>query len=294
MRDSSPPTLSKLPFFVGDVLLLGTACLLIIHSSPVSAWEASFAVMCVAGGAVLAIAPFILEYQAVAKLAEAETLTTVVAQLQNLEKVAAQIHAATGQWQSVQEHADKTAASAKEIAERISAEARAFAEFMERANDNQKANLRLEVEKLRRAESDWLTVMVRVLDHVFALHQGALRSGQPNLIEQLGNFQNACRDAARRVGLTPFAPNPDEPFDAERHRMADADATPAADARVVETVATGYTFQGRLLRHALVRLSGNNAERAAAEAGAAEAPEAVVDQEQQSQLRLEPAGAPSK
>ena len=58
--------------------------------------------------------------------------------------------------------------------------------------------VRLEVEKLRRAEGEWLQVLVRVLDHVYALHLGALRSGQPNLIEQLSNFQNACRDAARR------------------------------------------------------------------------------------------------
>ena len=90
---------------------------------------------------------------------------------------------------------------------------------MQRANDSERATLRLEVEKLRRAEADWLQVLVRMLDHVYALHQGALRSGQPMLIEQVGNFQNACRDAARRVGLTPFTANEAEPFDAQRHQL---------------------------------------------------------------------------
>ena len=125
---------------------------------------------------------------------------------------------------------------------------------MQRANDSERATLRLEVEKLRRAEADWLQVLVRMLDHVFALHQGALRSGQPGLIEQLGNFQNACRDAARRVGLTPFTANEAEPFDAQRHQLVEEGAKPPPDAVVAETIAAGYTFQGRLVRPALVRL----------------------------------------
>jgi len=90
------------------------------------------------------------------------------------------------------------------------------------------ATLRLEVEKLRRVESEWLQVAVRMLDHVYALHQGACRSGQPHLIEQVGSFQNACRDAARRVGVTPFTANEGEPFDAQRQLVHfQLDARPA-------------------------------------------------------------------
>jgi hypothetical protein len=85
----------------------------------------------------------------------------------------------------VQEGADKVARTSKEIAERMSAEAKAFMEFMQKANDSEKANLRLEVDKLRRSETDWLQVLVRMLDHVYALHLGAIRSGQPALIAQL-------------------------------------------------------------------------------------------------------------
>src|SRR5262249_25442517 len=128
---------------------------------------------------------------------------------------------------------------------------------MQKANDSEKATLRLEIDKLRRMESEWLQVLVRMLDHVYALNLAAVRSGQPKLMEQLGNFQIACRDAARRVGLTPFAPNPSERFDAERHEVLDGNGQPAADSTISETIATGYTFQGRLLRPALVRLNGN-------------------------------------
>jgi molecular chaperone GrpE (heat shock protein) len=246
------------------------ACLITYQSKPaLGHWELCFVVLCVVGGALLGIAPFLLEYDALVKLTEASALTTVVSQLHNLEGIAAQISGATSRWQEAQDQADKTTRSAREIADRMTAEAQAFTEFMRQASDNERATLRLEVEKLRRTEGDWLQVLVRTLDHVFALHQGALRSGQPGLIEQLGNFQNACRDAARRVGLTPFAANEAEPFDPQRHRLIDEAAKPPADAIVAQTIAVGYTFQGRLIRAALVSLRETPA------AVAAPAPEAA-------------------
>ena len=255
MSDLNAPKLSKWPFLLGDSLLVGMAYFISYQSRFVLGhWELCFVVLCVVGGALLGIAPFLLEYDARVKVAEASGLTTVVSQLKNLEGLAAQISGATGLWQNAQDAADKTAHAASDIAERMTTEVQSFTEFMQRANDSERATLRLEVEKLRRAEADWLQVLVRMLDHVFALHQGALRSGQPALIEQVGNFQNACRDAARRVGLTPFTANQAEPFDAKRHQLIEEGATPPLDAVVSDTVAAGYTFQGRLVRPALVRL----------------------------------------
>lgn len=265
MQNLIGPKLPKWPFLLGDALLLFLAWFIYAQSKlPFGIMELSFAVGCVAGGAVLAITPFILEYRAVVKLVEASALTTVVSQIQNLESIAAQINGATGRWQNVQDAADKTLAAAKGIAERMAAEVTAFTEFMQRINDSEKANLRLETEKMRRAEGDWVQALMRVLDHVYALHKGALRSGQPNLIEQLGHFQNACRDAARRVGLTPFVPDGTEPFDGQRHQLAEGDPKPEAGAVIGETIAAGYTLQGKLLRHALVRLRDNGADDDAA------------------------------
>src|SRR5439155_23179818 len=125
-----------------------------------------------------------------------------------------------------------TAGAARQIAERMGAEVRGFAEFMEKVNDREKATLRLEVEKFRRAETEWLQVLMRMLDHVYALHVGALRSSQPALIEQVGNFQNACREAARRIGLAPFIAAEAEPFDGQRHQLADDTMKPAPGATV--------------------------------------------------------------
>lgn len=260
MRDPIEPKLTKWPFAVGDALLLGAAYFVFSQSSPPMApWQIGFIVLCVAGGAGLVILPFLLEYRLQAKLAQTRELAGVVSQIRNLESIAAQISAATNRWNHAQEAADKTAAAAKEIAERMTAEVKGFEEFMQRANEGEKATLRLEVEKSRRAENDWLQVLVRMLDHIFALHQGAVRSGQPNLIEQLGQFQNACREAARRVGLTPFTAAESEPFDAQRHQTVEGNGKACAGALVAETLAAGYTYQSRLLRPVLVKLRADPA-----------------------------------
>ncbi len=103
-------------------------------------------------------------------------------------------------------------------------------------------------------------VEVRVmLDHVFALNRAAAHSGQEKLIAQLGQFQNACRDAARRVGLVPLLAAPGEAFDAQRHQSVAGDA-PAAAGVVAEQIALGFTFQGKLIRTAVVRVEPAGAE----------------------------------
>ena len=279
MRDQKDLLLPKWAFFLGDLLLVGAAVLIYSNSTfPLGVWQCSLIAASVACAALFGILPFVLEYRTASKLAEGEALTDVVAQIQNLETIAEQIAGATARWQSVQEVAERVAGTSRAIAERMSAEAKAFTEFMQRANDNEKATLRLEADKLRRAEGDWMHVLVRMLDHVYALHLGAVRSGQPNLIAQLDQFQHACRDAARRIGLTPFAANPDEQFDSQRHQVLEGEKVPADGATVAETLATGYTFQGRMLRPALVRLQGENGN-----GGPAQAPN---DETQQSQLPL--------
>ena len=280
MRDQNEPRLAKWPFYLGDVLLLGAAWAIYAQSHlPMGHWEAVLAVLCIAAGALFAVAPHLFEYRALTRLSEAEALEKAVAQIQAVESVASLISGATDRWHSVHERAEQTAEISRKIAERMGAEVKAFTDFMERADNAEKANLRLEVEKLRRDEADWVQVLVRMLDHVYALHQGALRSGQQNLIEQLGRFQHACCDIARRVGLTPFGAKPSEPLDRERHQVLDGNGDPPADAVVSETVATGYTFQGQLVRPALVRLQHNgNANAPEPDSRAASEPDVTLEQ----------------
>lgn len=250
----------KWPFLLGDALLLGLAFYIIWQSPhPISQWQTVTSLASAAVGALLGVAPFILDYRAILRLVEANTLGEVAGKIEDLERLAARISVATGEWINVQTQAEKISAGAREIADRMTEEVRQFSEFMQKMNDSEKAALRLEIEKFHRGEAEWLQVLVRILDHVFALHAAAVHSNQPQLAEQITQFQNACRGVARRVGVTPFVAEPDEPFNPDRHQTLDAKAKPPADAAVAETIGVGYTFQGRLLRPALVRLKANGA-----------------------------------
>jgi len=291
----------KWPFLLGNAVLLAVAAVLIYKAAhPISDLQIILAVSAVALGAILGCLPFILDYRAAGKMLEVNALSTVAAQLQDLKKYSTQIADATDQWARVQEitrsHSDKTVAATSGIADRMVTEIRDFNEFQLKLNDTEKGALRLEVEKLRRTEGEWIQVVARILDHIFALYLAASRSGQPELADQIGHFQNACRDAARRVGLTPFGAEPNDKFDPKRHRAQGVE-NPADGALVAGLLAPGMTYQGRLIRLALVQLATGNepvAETSAAniaesapEKGATPKADQVAETEPD-QLSLEP------
>jgi len=136
MQDLTAPRLAKWPFFLGNILLLALAWFICHHSRPFGGWEVLACVACVAIGGYFSIWPFLLEYRSAAQLVETGALTGVVAQVQNIEQLAAQISGATAQWQSVHEAADKTGRQAKEIAEGMANEVKLFNQFIQEANDS--------------------------------------------------------------------------------------------------------------------------------------------------------------
>lgn len=241
------------PFLLGDVILLGASGVIFAQAQrPMNAIEVACFTVCVALGAGLGTLPFLLRHRQEARLLETlagtERVVAAVERLREVEQVADRIANATGLWQMVQDTSAQTVASAKDIAERMAAETKDFTNFMQRANDGQRQTLQLEIEKLRRAEGDWIQVSVRILDHVYALYRAALRSEQRGLMEQIGNFQNACRDVARRVGLVAYIAENGLAFDPQLHQLPDPNAPAPEGAIVVDTLGTGFSFQGQVLR----------------------------------------------
>lgn len=241
------------PFIVGDVLLVAAAILIYAQGGrPMNAVETSVFGACMVGGALVGVWPFVLKNKAALKTYEVNELTNTLSQIQRSEEVAQSIATATGQWHAVQEQAASTLAAAREITENMANALKEFRELFNRAADTERNTLRLEVSKLRRAEADWLHVLVRIMDHVYALYTAGVRSGQPTLIEQFTNFQNACRDAARRVGFVPVLATPGTPFDPEVHQVLNPSEPVPTNATVAEMLATGYAYQGQLIRRVLV------------------------------------------
>ena len=249
------PRLVKWPFVLGDALLVGAAAFLISTASwPLSRWEIAAVVPCCIIGAGLAVLPFIREHNAAVKLWEQSNLAEASRQLDQLVTIANQISAATTHWQSVQDSAAKTVASGDDLAKKMTAEARAFAEFLQRGDAQEKAAMRLEIDKLRRGEGESLQVVIHLLDHIYALFLAGVRSGQAPLAQQLGQFRGACLDTVRRLGVVAHEARPGEDFDPKAHQTPDGQE-PAPDAKVEGTLACGYTFQGQAVRRILVAIA---------------------------------------
>jgi molecular chaperone GrpE (heat shock protein) len=260
MDEGRYPRVPKWPFFLGDAIMLGLAFFIYWQgAAPLPLAEILAGSLCVLLGALLAVTPFVMEYRALLKTIEVSALGGAMEKIQNLETLSAHIGSATSHWELAHEAAEKTSTSARQISEQMAIELKDFKEFLQQANENEKATLRLEVEKLRRGETEWVQTLIRVMDHIYALHVAAERSGQPQLSGQIGNFQNACRETARKVGLVPFVAGPAEKFDAKRHQTAGGNQ-PAEGTPITETLATGYTYQGRQLRSALVKVAGSSRE----------------------------------
>jgi molecular chaperone GrpE (heat shock protein) len=134
-------------------------------------------------------------------------------------------------------------------------------------------------------EGDWIKVAVAMLDHVFAITRAAERSGQANVIAQTQQLQIACRDVARRIGLAPYIPAIAEPFDGRAHQIPDSEYTPPAGAKVGAVLATGFTYQGQLLRRAVVMLEGEDP-RETATGASTKAPEPEPDEKPSAQDEL--------
>lgn len=259
---SEPKPLSrlpKLPFYFANLVLAAIAAYVLYRLGTFDGpWEFGLvagALLIAAFGAWISVIPWLADHKAELKLADSSNLASSLQQFRGIESVAEEIRRATSQWQGVHESSAKTLQAAGEISERMKAEAAGFMKFMEKANDQERAHLRLEVEKMKRSEGDWLKVLVQIMDHVHALTLAGERSGQPSLISQLQQFQSSCRDVARRVGVVPYIPALGEPFDERGHQLMDPNFKPPAEAKVGEVLATGFMYQGQLLRRALVLLA---------------------------------------
>jgi molecular chaperone GrpE (heat shock protein) len=255
------------PFLLGDLILIGAAVWICRQGNrpllPPEVWGLTF---CLVMGAWLAVWPFLARHRAELRMLELEGLKTTLEQLQRLEEVAQSINAATGNWQTAHEHSVEAVNSARGVMERMAAETKEFFAFLEKADQAERSHLRLEVEKLRRAEAEWVQVLVRIMDHVYALYGAGVRSGQTNLIEQLGAFQQACRDIARRIGFVPLVAAPGTPFDSSLHQLPRPDTPVPPGTVIAETIATGYSYQGQVLRIPVV--SVHSGEPASAESAA--------------------------
>ena len=250
-----PKRIAKIPFVIGDLLLLAMAGWIIWDTGGLPGGYLLMTVVgCLVVGMFFSVLPFLLDYRAELKREEINEFQNVAEQLKSLTHLEEHIRHATSQWQSIQDHCLKTVEDAGQIGKTMAEESQRFAEVMQSMNVSEKEHLRVEVEKLRRGERDWLQGVVRVLDHVFSLHKAALQSGQEKLIHQISNFKHAVTDVVRRMGLVQHNAELGATYNSELHQILNKENEQFNEAAVAETLAPGFTFQGRMVRLPLVKL----------------------------------------
>ena len=262
LDERRPVKLAKWPFYLADLVLSGIIVFVLYQLGTFEGTtEMVIVAACLVAATVAAwisIIPWMKEHDAAVQLNDSSNLKSSLEQIKSVEKVADLVRQSNLQWQSIQDASARTIATAGEITDRMKTEADEFMKFLAQAHDQERAGLRLEVEKMRRMEGDWIKVAVQMLDHTYALYRAAERSGQRNVIAQLSQFQNACRAVVRRMGLAPFTPGAGDLFDARAHQLPDAKQTIPEGAKISEVLASGFTYQGQLLRRALVMLENPN------------------------------------
>lgn len=256
MSDSSP-SIAKWPFLLGDFCVLAAAAVLawMAHSGelPWSLGLGAVLAAAVAIGAWILVTPFLREHEGRLKLLEQDGLANTLAQIRQLGGVADSVVASGNQMAASQQSLRLANEAARSLMDEMHAERRAFMEFIQKRDDQERQTLRLEVDKLRRGEEESFKVICHLLDHNYAVFLAGLRSGQPELAQQLGNFRATCLDAVRRVGIVSHEAQPGEPFNPEFHQTADGEP-PAPDARVAGTIACGYTIRGLPVRPIIVQV----------------------------------------
>jgi hypothetical protein len=83
----------------------------------------------------------------------------------------------------------------------------------------------------------------------------------------------------------PFIAEPDSEFDAANHIPVEGDREVEAGAKITQTIAMGFTFQGQQIRRAVVALEGSQAADGGTPSPAAtEAPEDADETDSQGEL----------
>ena len=257
------PRIRKWPFFAADGLFLALAGGIVASGGDLvlEGWELLMVVVCMGLGSAFGVWPFLAEYREEARRFEAREFGSVLGQVRRLEEVGKLVSESTEQWREMAEKGELLAKAAEETAVRVREERELFREIAEKADAKERDHLRLDAEKLRRSEREWLGSLAGIMYHVFALHRAGKNSGQAKLIQQLNGFQGACLDICRRVGLSQYVVREGETFDPKIHKAEEGRPMPKNPV-VRETLAPGFSFQGRRAYLPLVALAEGTEEKA--------------------------------
>ncbi len=163
------PTLPKLPFFVGDALLLLTAAFIASRSdAPLGAGPLLAISACVGLGAILAVIPFLVDYARRQDEALDQRQHTLASLSRETAAAAEQISIAAASLPALTQHAAQAAKLADHLPKLIQDKIHLLKEALAEASDAEIENLRQELATLRSAETEKLESTVDKIDRTAA------------------------------------------------------------------------------------------------------------------------------
>ena len=251
----SSPSVVKWPFLLADFSVLvaaaGLAWLAHNRELPWSLGLAAVIAAAVMAGAWILITPFLRDHDARLKLQEQAGLADTVAQIRQMEKVAASVATTSNQVASSQTGLTNAIEASRSLVGVMHEERQAFTEFLQRRDDQERQTMRLELDKLRRGEEETMKEICHLLDHNYAVFLAGQRSGQPAVAQQLANYRAVCLDSVRRLGIVAHEAVVGEGFNPDFHQTWDGQP-PAPESRITGTVACGYTIRSLPVRPIIV------------------------------------------
>jgi len=116
----SPPTVVKWPFFAGDGLCITTmAAILALTDRPLTGGVTVAVVVCLLVGAILAIIPYLIEYEGRLRVAEASAHASIEIQVRKAAGFAEQLNHSVSRSQATAEEIEKVLASNEESMEKL-------------------------------------------------------------------------------------------------------------------------------------------------------------------------------
>jgi len=160
MKLLAQPRPPKWPFFLGDAALLAVASAVgYFQPAPLSNIALSIVFGCVALGAVLAGVPFLTDFIASQREAEAQLLANLAAENHKLAHSAEILVGTTGQLKSAHEAATRAVHTAEALPYRMQEKLGEFTAQLQESEDEEKAAMAKELEALRETEGERLSAM---------------------------------------------------------------------------------------------------------------------------------------
>lgn len=183
---ASPPPVPRWPFYLGDIILLGMACIAILYGGvPLPTANVVIAVACTLAGIGLLLAPYLLEYEAKLKIAVQTSRDLSEAQAKRLTHVAEQLNNVISRGQSTEEQAGVALGNLEELSEKLAGQIDELTQAIAREKDSDPKDPSDEIRELLRARD-------RQID---------------GLATKLSSIEKALIELAKREAPTPSAPS---------------------------------------------------------------------------------------